>query len=387
MNILIVGGTFDNDGGKPSSLVGKIAAAISEEDTGNVIIENGGYYDELEKLLDSAKDHDVVFWWPNVPNDLPKIRDVKAVAPHVMLVSSKRNDNGKYKFGELVGRALTVKANLCFEFSRTEKGIFSMRVFDPLGSSWYEGEDVDAAVKAALGRLRFLIGITRNTTTQSDTPKELVMAWYFDRFKQDMQSVPVDVVIPDEEKFVSLVKEYAEIFQSLMPGAQTTRFLGNASMHPPVPPQVGRCGKGMPSFKKNGYVFVSQRNVDKQFLSLDNFVPAYLEDGKVFYCGDRKPSVDTPIQLRLYEKLENIHYMIHSHCYIKGAPFTGTSVPCGAVEEVDEILSAIEVNYDGFDLNRYVVNLIGHGSIVMGSSLEDMDKVEYYGRPMPEKMF
>lgn len=83
-------------------------------------------------------------------------------------------------------------------------------------------------------------------------------------------------------------------------------------MHP-QPPQVGRCSKGMPSFKHNDYVFVSQRNVDKEYLDLSHFIPTYLEDDKVYYCGENKPSVDTPIQLRLYKELPNIRYMIHSH--------------------------------------------------------------------------
>lgn len=55
-----------------------------------------------------------------------------------------------------------------------------------------------------------------------------------------------------------------------------------------MPPQVGRCGKGMPSFRKDGYIFVSQRNVDKQFIDINHFVPTYLEDDKVYYCGENK---------------------------------------------------------------------------------------------------
>lgn len=42
----------------------------------------------------------------------------------------------------------------------------------------------------------------------------------------------------------------------------------------------------------------------------------YLEGQLLYYCGDDKPSVNTPIQVRLYEALPNIKYMIHSHCGI-----------------------------------------------------------------------
>lgn len=423
MKILFVGGRFDEEGGRPSGLAGKMAAALME--LGHAVhSRNGGPYIALDSLKEQAKGYDVVFWWADVPNEAPKVRNVKEVAPHVMLVTSKRNDGGRYPFGELVGRALAAKANLCFEFSKQSDGIFSIMVFDPLGTVWYRGTDFKAAMAAACERLVFLRSITRNATVQSDTDKGLVMSWYFDRFKEEMQGVNREVAVPAEERFVKLVKSYAEVFQSLMPGAQTTRFLGNASMKgvpkalghtdhgsmyenvdhidrssmyesnlktytfpEPVPPQVGRCGKGMPSFRKDGHVFVSERNVDKQFLSLENFVPVYMEGGRIFYCGDRKPSVDTPIQLRLYDALPNIQYMIHSHCYIKGAPFTRTSMPCGAVEEVSEVLEVIDKEYGCRSLARYVVNLIGHGSIAMSMSIKGLEGLEYEARPMPEFMY
>lgn len=409
MKILFVGGRFDDEGGRPSGLAGKMAAALMG--LGHAVhSRNGGPYIALDSLKEQAKGYDVVFWWADVPNEAPKVRNVKEVAPHVMLVTSKRNDGGRYPFGELVGRALAAKANLCFEFSKQSDGIFSIMVFDPLGSVWYKGTDVKAAMAAACERLVFLKSITRNATVQSDMNKSLVMSWYFDQFREEMYAHDKTVPIPNEQRFVELVKSYAEVFQSLMPGAQTTRFLGNASMkgmpkaldhtdrssmygYPclkastfpePVPPQVGRCGKGMPSFRKDGHVFVSERNVDKQFLSLENFVPVYMEGGKIFYCGDRKPSVDTPIQLRLYNALPGIQYMIHSHCYIKGAPFTRTSMPCGAVEEVDEVLGVIDREYGCRSLARYVVNLIGHGSIAMAMSIKGLEGLKYEARPMPE---
>ena len=53
-------------------------------------------------------------------------------------------------------------------------------------------------------------------------------------------------------------------------------------------------------------IFVSKRNVDKQFITLSNFVPVYMQEDKLMYCGDEKPSVDTPVQVRLYEKLNKV---------------------------------------------------------------------------------
>ena len=133
-----------------------------------------------------------------------------------------------------------------------------------------------------------------------------------------------------------------------------TRFLGNSSF---------RCQRGFPSFRGNkDIIFVSRRNVDKRFIDKDHFVGSVLlEDGSVGYYGEYKPSVDTPIQLRLYNLLPKINFMIHSHCYINAAPFTKTPVPCGAVEEVDEIM---EIIGQGRSQPFYAINLIGHGLLL-----------------------
>ena len=97
---------------------------------------------------------------------------------------------------------------------------------------------------------------------------------------------------------------------------KTERFIGNASIRPALPPQVGHCGKGMPSFRGTGdLIFVSKHNINKQFAELNHFVPVYMDDNKLMYCGNDKPSVDTPVQIRLYQALPNINYMIHSCCY------------------------------------------------------------------------
>ena len=79
--------------------------------------------------------------------------------------------------------------------------------------------------------------------------------------------------------------------------------------------------------------------------------------------------------------------MIHSHCYIHGAIYTSKSIPCGAVEEVDEVLDLIDNTYGMRDLDYYAVNLKGHGSILMVSDVSLMHDVHYFGRQMPEIMF
>ena len=111
--ILFVGGSWNLDGGKKSKIVDTFASSLD-----NVTLYNGGYYQNLDNIINQATNYDIVFWWANVDNDLPKIRNVKEMNYKTMLVSSKRNDNNKYTFQELLQRSFKLKSNLTIEFSR-----------------------------------------------------------------------------------------------------------------------------------------------------------------------------------------------------------------------------------------------------------------------------
>ena len=354
MKILFVGGSFNDEGGKPSSVVAKFSNEIIKNDGVELTLFNGGYFSEIEEIINQSMKNDVVLWWANIPNEKPKIRDVKAVNSKVMLVTSKRNDSEKYSFSELINRALGAKANLCIEFSK-HNDKFEMMLFDPLGNCWFKGEDISNCCKVMISRLTFLKNITRQGC--SNVSGE-------------------NISIPDDNEFFEIVKGYADVFHELInPAPNVTRFLGNSSF---------RCQRGFPSFKKDGIVYVSKRNIDKRFIDKNGFVPTKLSDGKVLYYGENKPSVDTPIQLRLYEKLPNINYMIHAHVYIKDAPFTGNMIPCGGIEEVNEVLDVINREYKTLENDFYVLNLVGHGCIAMSSDAAKLKNLNYIARVFPE---
>lgn len=350
--MLIVGGTFDDNGGKPSSVVNKIMTALLEENF-DIKLYNGGSFDQIESILEECKYFDYILWWANVPNDKPKLRNVKEINPRAMLVTSKRNDDNKYSFAELINRALGAKANLCVQFSKVYDNMFTVMLFDPLGNSWYAGDSVTKLCHAMAVRLRYLRSITRQGCVHAEGKVE----------------------VPDEPEFFDLVRSYADTFHELIkPDSTVTRFLGNSSF---------RCQRGFPSFRKDDFIYVSRRNVDKRFIDREAFVPVKLEeDTTLYYYGDSKPSVDTPIQARLYQLLPNINYMIHAHVYISGAPFTKSMVPCGGLEEVEEVMNAIgEYTEEDF----YAINLIGHGCIVMAKNVEQLKYLPYISRQMPER--
>lgn len=76
--------------------------------------------------------------------------------------------------------------------------------------------------------------------------------------------------------------------------------------------------------------------------------------------------------------------MIHSHCYLKDTPYTKTPLPCGAINEVNEILSTIKENYKSLNKHFYKINLIGYGIIIMSNKLEKIKKIETISRNLPE---
>ncbi len=377
-SVLIVGGTFDQEGGRPSKLIYNIHQEfMKDKDFAVTTCVNGGPVSGLHDIvLPSVNIYDIVLWFANVPNDEVKLRDVKAINPKCMLVTSKRNDNNKYTFAELISRSLAIKANLTVEFSKREDK-FNMMLFDPLGNVFYDGLEVPDMCTAMIKRLKKLVTFTRVPSVQ-DTENE----------------VPG---VPEETEFFEFAHSCADIFHNLIrPAKGTERFLGNMSF---------RCQNGFPSFRgENGIIYVSRRNVDKSDINAGSFVPAYLDANMTTrYFGEHKPSVDTPVQLRLYKLFPWANYMLHAHCYVDttGIPDTlqyntYTPVPCGAIEEVHEIWDPFVRKGHMWEACYHkqprlvAINLCGHGCILIAKDVEIFKELQkhkdncFVQRPTPE---
>ena len=369
--ILIIGGTFDDNGGKPSGLINKLADSLNRP-AYELTTYNGGYFNDINNILDTTKNYNYVFWFANVDNSKEKIRDVKNIAPHCMLITSKRNDfvgeKQKYELEELLQRALAIKANLCFEFCKLEDKLFNIKVFDPLGCVWYDSTDLTDATDATLKRLEYLSTVTRKPSIEEKNTLD------FEFNEKDRE-------------FLEIIKSSAETFHKLMClPPDVKRFVGNASLRFRMPT---RCMNGFPAIRKNDYILISRRNVDKTGISEKDFVACHLDDnGNTVYLGENKPSVDSPVQLRLFKALPKIDYILHGHCYIKDAPMTGKAIPCGAVEEVDAVLETIKTMDMYEQIDFCTINLTGHGCLILANTdkLDMMKSVEFYTRPMPEIM-
>ena len=207
MKTLIVAGTWDEFGGKESGLMKKLYKDWTNfEGVENTVFLNGGYYNDLENIINTSKNYDVVFWMAYVPNNLSKVRDVKKVNPYALVIGSKRNNN-EYSFVEVLNRALEQRHNLTIQFSKNDN-MFEMLVFDPLGTKWFKGADIHECVKAIHDRIEFLLTTTRKHV-----------------YKDNKENV-----LLNNQEFFKYVRECSEIFQETIEHAQgVTRFLGNAS--------------------------------------------------------------------------------------------------------------------------------------------------------------
>ena len=116
-------------------------------------------------------------------------------------------------------------------------------------------------------------------------------------------------------------------------------------------------------------MYVSPRNVDKNQITPADMV--YCEWGikGILYKGHRKPSIDSPVQMKVYESCENINYMIHGHAFIKDAVETSEYYLCGDMRESDEVIKIIGKDSGG------AINLKNHGFLLYSDTLDKMKSI------------
>jgi hypothetical protein len=356
-------GTFNEAGGKPSSYAEKIwLGCKSVLKNHSFAVCNGGNYELLQIAYESATKSDIVIWWANVPNDAPiskLVTDIKKNNPTALLVISKNNLDNKYEWIDLVGRLLAAHASLGVVFQKREDK-FVGTVLDPLGNAFAYQEISPEKIGRVIGeRIVQLRSYSRMRSASVGPKNEIVHA-------------------PEVAKFCETIKKHAEDFHSLVHSANPSRFVGNASF---------RCTNGgFPAFKSQNRIFVSRRNVDKRDISPESFVEVVVNDGdKLEYYGEVPPSVDAPIQRALFQALPEANFMLHAHVYIVDAPFTNHCVPCGALEEVNEILEHKErLQNELRQSGKSCINLRGHGCIVFSTTVEGIENINWQGRNLPE---
>lgn len=342
---IIIGGTFDKNGGKTSHFVTCMNNILDYE------VINGGTIDQLTSF--NPVGYKVVIWMPNISNDEDKILPtLKQKNPRMILVQSKRVIEKEYSERDIVGRLL--KSHSLLGLMIEKRGNYNFKLLDPLGNIYCDTGDISKAAYTLKDRLDFLQGLKRVGSIKSNNT-------YPD--------------IKVSQDFVDIVKKYGEQFSKFVTAVNPYRLLGNAST---------RCAKGFPAQKINDYILVTKRNVDKETLSTEDFVVVDTGgvDKVVKYYGENKPSVDTPIQIKLFSHFKNIKYMIHGHAYIKNAEFTHSKIPCGFIEEFNDIVSVIVDK----EIKEFTINLLGHGCLVCSDNIEYLEDQlsKLQARPAPE---
>jgi len=127
---------------------------------------------------------------------------------------------------------------------------------------------------------------------------------------------------------------------------------------------------------------MSKRNIDKTIINSQGFVEVKDEETIVKYFGDLKPSVDTPVQIKLFNRYQNVNYIVHGHVYVKDTMITSKNIPCGFIEEFDEIKKW----FPDEKASNFAVNLKGHGCILLAKDLKWLEetKSRLVARPFPE---
>jgi hypothetical protein len=327
MKTLIVGGNF-GDESKASSVVTKIGYEFEEVET-----INGGTLESLPHEMNM----DLIIWMPNITNETPKQYPKKSNGN--VLICSKVMREG-YLRAEAVSRIFKMRGNAVIAIYPGEKFVFEL--IDALGNTWYTGSEISELCNS----IKEFYAFTNE-------------AWRINSERQDIEGI---------ERNNDLV-EFIEVNKSLTEFIQTscgTRFFGNIST---------RCQKLFPAMKvEYDYVFVSPRNSNKESLTPEDMILAWFDVpdqqlGKIFYSGVNKPSVDTPIQVMLYNMHQDVNYMIHGHAFIKDCPTTNEYYVCGDMREVDEV--------DGFMCDKAYgkINLKKHGFLIFADTLDNLKQV------------
>ena len=310
--------------------------------------------------FDDLSDLDFVF----IFDENVDVSNLKNLNQTIMLVSFTKGESVFDKVQYIIKN----KLNLGFFI---EGDIIT--VIDPLANIWYMGDDSFEAIRKTKERLLYLKSITRKQTFSID--KNLPLNWYFNSFKLDEIKSDLDSSYSVDNLYLETIHSYSRVIYPYM----------GVDLEKDKNPKI-RCAKTMPSFRKNNNIYVSKREIPNTFIENKDFVQVKLLDNKIFYGGDFKPSVDSPVHIKIYENYPQINYIIHTHVYIDGAPFTKVSNPCGAIEEFDEIDKIIKEVYKDTSLNKYLINLKGHGAIALGNSLEDIQNINYIRKPILEIM-
>jgi hypothetical protein len=346
INFLLVGGSYGSTS-RPSKVVKKLFEELHRADHEAFIQMFNGTSD-YGSLIPAAQTWanvaDLTIWMPNIPNEMEK-HYIKKKQGSTLVVSKVIREG--YTDFDAVSRIFKMGANAVIAIHKDAE-FFSFKLLDALGNMWCDTTSISILAKNI-----YRLHLWSQAQLRVSTIKGIA-----EIDPMECASLP---------ELCELVRGISQDIQ----GKQNSRYFGNAST---------RCGKLFPSVRAE-LMFVSKRNVSKEFLTPEDFVAVNLIDhSRVKHFSKDKPSVDTPIQMGLYNKLPRINYMIHGHAYIKDIKMTDEYFPCGDLRELATLLK----NHVNPEMAKFAVNLKNHGFIIGGHTVDDLKGYTFIPRDIGE---
>ena len=340
MKVLVVGGDFNRDGGRSSGLINKFSDFFQGRDgIDHIEVVNGGTMSDLPAVVDA----DLVIWAPNIPNEEEK-HYPKKKAGSVLICSKVMREGGS--IGDAVARIFKMHANAVISISSVGP-LFKLNLVDALGNKWSDSADISKTVDAIMELYAWTEKSIRWNSKGGEIP--------------ELDSAP-PLSDADHErlnKLCATVHKLADKVENERGG----RYFGNVST---------RCAKMFPSLRlPDNIILMSARNVPKDRISTNDFVFTKLVDSTVLFLGEKKPSVDSPIQLSLYRNYKHINFLVHGHAYIRGAKYTDNYFPCGDMREYYELNRVLSAG----DITAFALNLRSHGFVIGAETLEELGKL------------
>jgi hypothetical protein len=321
MKTLIVGGNIKSK--MRSGCISKLASYFFDMQN-----HQTNYYNNTIPT-ESVKENDLVIWAPDFPNDWPKVYPVKKKG--AVLICTKVMRQG-YTRADAVSRIFKMHGNAVIAIYKDRPRKFVFELIDALGNLWIKTSNIESLA------LRI----------------DDFYSWSASQKRESLKQIgirdPIKFRSQKTQRFIDLNVQLAEKIKSRF----NARYFGNFST---------RCMALFPTMRSEfaHQILVSPRNTNKQELTTDDFVLVDMD--KMQYYGDRKPSVDTPIQIHIYKNFDDVNYMIHGHAFIKNAPQTYEYYPCGDMREAYHL-------HDFFNEGTRVVNLKMHGFLIAAKNLD-----------------
>jgi len=324
MKTLVIGGTFDKNTPKASKIITSLSEYLKAESI------NGG-----RELPIDISGNDLVIWAPNVDNGIDKVYPKKDQGA-VLVVSKVIGNNGRIRI-DAVKRIFDFSGNAVIAIDKS-KTPFEFSLIDALNNEWARSTSIEEIATQILTIFEWTKASKRVRSVRLEgsylQATDEKRAWL---------NLPLAINTKLSQKVVTAFGQ---------------RYFGNIST---------RCMQLFPSRRiESGLIYVSPRNSNKEILIPEDMVLAHLTDGLVGYYGDKKPSVDTAVQLNLYKQFSDIRFMIHGHAFVKGAPYTNHYFPCGDLREVQELVPLIEAG-------EHIINLKNHGFLMWSYYLEALE--------------